>query len=273
MKVGWYTHHIESDEKSRQGASTGQEMPLSGLFSGRFAGGAEMSDWEYRQCAPQGTEITLVSGETFHEHDLDKFDVILVTGTESFSDWQLQELAFYEPKVFLHHLQTPRDKLRTLINSSSLFITHTPAHMQRELAWTHPRKTAQVLSYFDTSIFDQFKDLEKHPQAVWAGRNHPLKGLNQARMWAAQNDKFLMIHTNSSREAVLFDMATSTDFVHLPLAFESECRSVMEAVLAGCKVHTNDLVGITSVEDWDQPEVLKNMIDKAGDTFWRLVQM
>jgi hypothetical protein len=46
----------------------------------------------------------------------------------------------------------------------------------------------------------------------------------------------------------------------------------MEAVLAGCKIHVNDFVGISSVEDWDQPEVLKNMIDKAGETFWRLVQ-
>jgi hypothetical protein len=60
--------------------------------------------------------------------------------------------------------------------------------------------------------------------------------------------------------------------VHLPLAFESECRAVMEAVLSGCKIQTNDNVGITSVQDWNDPDALREMIDKAGETFWRLVQ-
>jgi hypothetical protein len=67
-------------------------------------------------------------------------------------------------------------------------------------------------------------------------------------------------------------MSFTEYFVHLPLAFESECRAVMEAVLSGCKIVTNDNVGITSVTDWEDPDALKNMIDKAGQTFWRLVQ-
>jgi hypothetical protein len=67
-------------------------------------------------------------------------------------------------------------------------------------------------------------------------------------------------------------MARSEWFVHLPLAFESECRAVMEAVLSGCSIHTNENVGITSVDDWHDADALRHMIDKAGDTFWKLVQ-
>ena len=241
-----------------------------GLFSGEFAGGAEMSDFDYLSVAPADWEIQQVTHDTFHEHDLDSFDSIVVTGTESFNDWQLTELSHYEPFVFVHHLQTPREGLSKIIDNSRMFVTHTPAHMKRELQSFSPKRTGQVLSYFDTSLIAP--DFKYQNLAIWAGRNHPLKGLNNARMWAAQQDLDLAVFTDKPREQVLEAMGSAEWFVHLPLAFESECRSVMEAVLAGCRIHTNDLVGITSVEDWDQPEVLRNMIDKAGSTFWQLVQ-
>jgi hypothetical protein len=67
-------------------------------------------------------------------------------------------------------------------------------------------------------------------------------------------------------------MARCEWFVHLPLAFESECRAVMEAVLSGCKIEINDNVGITSVQNWNDPDTLREMIDKAGERFWELVQ-
>jgi hypothetical protein len=46
----------------------------------------------------------------------------------------------------------------------------------------------------------------------------------------------------------------------------------MEAVLSGCKIHTNDNVGITSVKNWDNAEALGQMVDNAGKLFWELVQ-
>lgn len=262
MKIGWYTHHTERDAKTPENAATG-------LFGGVFAGGAEMSDYEYRKAAPEGFEIEIVTPDNF-QNPAD-FDSVVVTGTDAFEDWQLLALSSHEPFVFVHHLQTPRQNLKELIDNSRMFVTHTPAHMARELAWTKPKRTGQVLSYFDTSEIKP--DGNKWPNAVWAGRPHPLKGMLQAQFWAAQNNLELLIYTDSPREEVLIAMETSKWFVHLPLAFESECRAVMEAVLAGCSIHTNENVGITSVQEWDDPEVLKNMIDKAGETFWRLVQM
>lgn len=266
MKIGWFTHHTKQEEKTSEiGAQS-----LSGLFqSGEFAGGAEMSDYEYQKHAPTGFEITIVTPEQF-QNPAD-FDSVVVTGTDRFEDWQLLALSDHDPFVFVHHLQTQRESLRELINCSRMFVTHTPSHMARELQWTQPKRTGQVLSCFDTSVIRPAE--ERRDVAVWAARNHPLKGLNQARIWSANTEIDLEVYTDSPRDEVLKAMSDARFFVHLPIAFESECRAVMEAVLSGCMVITNDLVGITSVQDWDEPEVLKNMIDKAGETFWRLVQM
>jgi hypothetical protein len=259
MKIGWYTHHLIRDEKTSENGSTG-------LFDGKFAGGAEMSDWDYVCQAPHGIDIYQMDGDSWH--DPMDFDNIIVTGTESFSDDQLKQLAKHDPFVFVHHLQTPRKSLELLINNSRMFVTHTPAHMLRELSWTKPKHTAQVLSYFDTTNIQPVEN--KEYLALWAGRNHPLKGEMAAFSWALKMEIPFIPMTNKPRETVLQAMSYAEYFVHLPLAFESECRAVMEAVLSGCKVVTNENVGITSVKDWDDPEALRNMIDKAGVTFWRL---
>lgn len=266
MKIGWYTHHIENDVNAAHASS----VSVSGLFTGQFAGGAEMSDYEYRLQAPIGFDIQIVTPQTFDTHDIHQFDSVVVTGTDSFTDQQLNRLSEYEPFVFVHHLQTPRAGLNDLIRGSRLFVTHTPAHMRRELAWSKPRKTAQVLSYFDTSKC--YDHMDKQPFALWAAREHPLKGKLKAEIWAAQAGYQFKSLSNVSRDEVLDAMARCEWFVHLPLAFESECRAVMEAVLSGCRIHTNELVGITSVEDWQDADHLRHMIDNAGDTFWRLVQ-
>lgn len=259
MKIGWYTHHITSDEKIA-------ENRAMGLFSGKFAGGAEMSDWEYKKHAPENVQIETISVQNF-QNPAD-FDLVVVTGTESFEDWQLLALSDSEPFVFVHHLQTPRPALRTLIDSSRLFVTHTPAHMTRELSWTNPKQTAQVLSAFDTS---NIKPADKDEFALWAARNHPLKGELNAFNIAMKLEIPFIAMKDKPRDEVLQAMSYAEYFIHVPLSFESECRAVMEAVLSGCKVITNENVGITSVQDWDDPDALRNMIDKAGETFWRLV--
>jgi hypothetical protein len=261
VKVGWYTHHVVRDEKSPENGSVG-------LFTGAFAGGAEMSDYEYIKKAPKGVEVQIVTADNFQSPA--EFDLAVVTGTESFTDAQLMALGKSSPFVFVHHLQTPRNSLKYLIDNARVFVTHTPAHMKRELAWTNPKKTAQVLSAFDV---DEIKPGKKENFALWAGRNHPLKGELAAFNWALKMEIPFIPLTNKPRREVLKAMGMAEYFVHLPLAFESEGRAVMEAVLSGCKVVANENVGITSIQDWDDPIALRNMIQKAGDTFWRLVQM
>jgi len=106
---------------------------------------------------------------------------------------------------------------------------------------------------------------------LWAARNHPLKGLNQARVWAHGAGFPLVILHDHSRADVLEFMSRAEAFVHLPLCFESEGRAVMEAVLSGCRVQTNQNVGITSLDRWHDKGYLRAMVDQAGAKFWEYV--
>jgi hypothetical protein len=113
--------------------------------------------------------------------------------------------------------------------------------------------------------------VDKHPFALWAARNHPMKGLNQAKIWAFNAGFDLVVMHSHPREEVLNVMSMAEVFVHLPLNFESEGRAVMEAVLSGCRIETNKNVGITSVEGWDDKSKLREMVDEAGVRFWECV--
>ena len=64
-------------------------------------------------------------------------------------------------------------------------------------------------------------------------------------------------------------MSRARHFVFLPQGFDAEPRAVVEAVLSGCQVHTNDLAGITSIPNWRDPQVLTDLANKAKELFWQ----
>ena len=254
-RVAWLTHHWPAP-------NTGEDKWLPGVYRG----GAEMSDAEYRTWCPEYIEIVPLQPDEW-EHALD-CDRIVITGTDQLSEEAMFRLADESPMVFVHHEQTESPGRMVLIENAAPFVVHTPAHLDRERRWTNPKWTEMVVSCFDT---DECFEVRKEPFALWAARNHPLKGVNQAKVWAHAAGFPLVIMSQHKREQVLEFMSRAQAFVHLPLAFESECRSVMEAVLSGCVVQTNRNVGITSVPGWDNKHRLREMVDRAGYDFWQLV--
>jgi hypothetical protein len=76
---------------------------------------------------------------------------------------------------------------------------------------------------------------------------------------------------DKTRAEVLEAMSRAKHFVFLPQAFDAEPRSVIEAVLSGCQVHTNELAGITSILNWREPEVLTELITNSKELFWKTV--
>lgn len=255
INVGWITHHLPVDD-----TGGGKWLP------GRFRGGAEMSDWEYQQAAPPGVKIHRLAPDEW-EYALD-CDRIVITGTDELEPAAMIELAQHHPMVFLHHEQTQTGPRQILLNAAEPLVVHTPAHLALELAWTEPNFTGLVLSHFDTS---ECYEVKKQPFALWAARNHPLKGLNQARIWAHSAGFPLVALHDKPRSDVLEFMSRAEAFVHLPLAFESEGRAVMEAVLSGCRVQTNFNVGLTSIDRWDDKKYLRELIDYSGEQFWDFV--
>jgi hypothetical protein len=77
--------------------------------------------------------------------------------------------------------------------------------------------------------------------------------------------------TDKPRSEVLETMSRASHFVFLPNGFDAEPRAVIEAVLSGCQVHTNELAGITSVANWQDPETLIELVSNSKQVFWDTV--
>jgi hypothetical protein len=75
---------------------------------------------------------------------------------------------------------------------------------------------------------------------------------------------------SAPREEVLQTMSKAKHFVFLPTDFDAEPRTLIESVLSGCIVHTNDLAGISSIPNWDKPDVMADLVSNAANRFWEL---
>ena len=238
-------------------------MDSTSWLPGAYRGGAEMSDAEYLRAAPSGVEWHYASPE-----DALDADHILVTGIDLLSNAECELLADTEPVVFLHHHVDSSAARRRLLESARVLMLHTPAHADLVKKWCEPRRIEFVLSAIDTS---NITAADKQRFALVACRDHPLKGIKNARLWAARSGYQLIVMTREPRDVVLEAMSRAEVFVHLPLAFESEGRAVIEAVLSGCRIVTNEYVGVTSIPNWNDPARLRALVDDARDTYWRIV--
>jgi hypothetical protein len=108
----------------------------------------------------------------------------------------------------------------------------------------------------------------KESFALWAARLHTQKGPAEAQAWAEwQKIPLVMMH-DKPRAEVLETMSRAEHFVFLPTGFDAEPRAVIEAVLSGCEVHTNELAGITSIPNWRDPQVLRELVIGSKTKFW-----
>lgn len=231
---------------------------------GAFRGGAELSDYEYLSAAPNGVEWEYTTPAM-----ASTYDRVLVTSLDGMSDADLRAVAELAPVVFLHHEVMPSPMRTRFLEAARLVMLHTPAHEARTRVWCNPQRVELVLSAIDTSVIKPADQKQRFVLA--ASRNHPLKGLKNAKIWAAKHDYPCLVMTRQPREKVLEAMSIAEVFAHFPLEFESECRSVIEAVLSGCRIVTNANVGLTSVAGWDDPTQLRGLVDAAPEQYWRLV--
>jgi hypothetical protein len=244
--IAWISHHLPEH------------------FGGKLFGGAEMSDATLLEDAPVEVKTFLPS----QWREAMEFDKIVITGTDLLEPEAMTELAKKEPVVAVHHLQTRSQERANLFNSAKTLICHTPKHLELELEWTNPKSSTWIISSHDPSLFTS---KPKEDFALWAARWHPQKGPEQAIEWAQQeNLKLIMMH-DKTRAEVLEAMSRAKHFVFLPQGFDAEPRTIIEAVLSGCQVHTNDLVGISSIPNWRDQETMANLVSNSKDLFWQTV--
>lgn len=231
---------------------------------GAYRGGAELSDAEYLAAAPYDVEWEYTTPE-----EAESFDRVLVSSIDQLSDDDCRRLAPLSPIVFLHHAPNVTPERRRLVESARVVMLHTPAQEFEVRKWSEPKRVELVLSAIDLSEISRSETRERF--ALVACRDHPLKGIKNARIWAAREGYPLYVYTREDRSRVLEAMSRAEVFVHLPLVVESECRSVIEAVLSGCRVVTNDLVGITSVPGWQDPTMMRYLVERAPVHYWNVV--
>ena len=244
--IAWISHHLPE------------------FWQGKLVGGAEMTDATLLEDPPVEIKTFLPS----QWREALEFDQIVITGTDLLNAEAMTELAKKEPVVAVHHLQTRSPERANLFNSAKVLICRTPKHLELELEWTNPKASTWVVSPLDPT---EFTAKPKEDFALWAARWHPQKGPEQAIEWAQQeNLKLIMMH-DKTRAEVLEAMSRAKHFVFLPQGFDAEPRSVVEAVLSGCQVHTNDLAGISSIPNWRDPKVLTELVTNAKERFWQIV--
>jgi hypothetical protein len=239
--IAWVSHHLP--------------------INGKLVGGAEMSDDTLLKDPP--VKINVINPDNWEQAM--SYDQVIITGTDLLSPHAMNQLAKKKPVVAIHHLQTQSPERASLINSAKVFIARTPRHLELELTWTSPSKTAWILSPLDPS---QMSVKPKENFALWAARMHSQKGPVEAQGWANQQGIPIVMMTDKPRAEVLETMSRAKHFVLLPNGFDAEPRVIIEAVLSGCEVHTNHLAGITSVPNWRDPETLTDLITKSKELFW-----
>jgi hypothetical protein len=241
--IAWISHHLPEN------------------FGGKLVGGAEMTDATLLANAPVEVK-TFLPGQWKEAMD---YEQIVITGTDLLSPWAMLQLAKKNPVVAIHHEQTQDEHRATLINSSRLFMARTPRHLEIELSWTSPKLSSWVTSPIDIT---EITEKPKEDFALWAARMHNQKGPKEAQAWAEQQGIPLVMMTDKPRAEVLETMSRAKHFVFLPNNFDAEPRAVIEAVLSGCQVHTNELAGITSIPNWQDRDVLTELVAGATQLFW-----
>lgn len=241
--IAWVSHHLPRAD-------------------GTLVGGAEMTDATTLEGSPVPVKV-------IHPNNWEEamtFDKIIITGTDLLSDWAMIALAEKSPTVLVHHQQERTEARSKLISSAEKLICHTPRHLQIELEWTTPKSSTWVISSHDVS---QFQVKEKENFALWAARMHQQKGPAEALAWSSHKSMPLLMMHDKPRSEVLEVMSRAKYFVFLPNGFDAEPRTIIEAVLSGCIVHTNTLAGITSIPNWSNPEVMAELVTSAKEKLWQ----
>lgn len=249
MKVLWVSNQFPSDDYVNRPSS---------LLSGRYAGGAEMCVEEVMKYAPDHVEI-ITHSPSFPIPKID-FDSVVIASTDDLSDYRISEYAELSPVVWLQSPQPPRvaplfeGASKVFMPSQEFYDWHEWLSVEYELL-PSPMNVEKIP-----------RNQPKEDFVLWAGRNHPYKGMDAARAWAVERGLPFVGMWQNSREEVLEAMGRARYFVHLPNTVVDPCpRTVIEAEIAGCEVIVNSLVGRVSVRG---SEAVAKAVTESGKGFW-----
>lgn len=225
-RVGWLWSAFFSNPEDRPDLLPGE------------VGGGEMCDLgTIRQVMKAGHEVTPLDPREWERAG--EFDRVVISQLENIPDEGLQYLATLEPLVWVHHQQTATKARMQLIRAARPFVTMSALHARAE-GEAFNVKPEICHGWID---LPPAREGDGDGTALWAARNHPQKGLINARMWAMRQGVQLREITDQPRQVVLDAMAEVSYFVFLPNGLDACPRTLIEAGAVGLDIHTNRLAG------------------------------
>jgi hypothetical protein len=243
-------------------------------------GGAEMTQQEFRDAAPEGVETVTVSpDEVLTTDKLTTCDVACVFNCVFYPEGLIRALSGKRVVRYWNDVAphgSPKLTLWLLGNATNVFCS--PLHHER-FPWRNGKKYEFELIPPPVNL-EPFRDAAESAQersgavsvAAWMNLG---KAPHLAAEWAVGNGGLDFYgggpFAPASSRPVGYDampslLARYETFVFLPSALEPFCRLVVEADAAGCKVITNRLVG---ARYW--LEKAPDKLESAADDFWKLV--
>ena len=264
------------------------------------AGGAQRAMQLFERGAPGGVELVRIPASSEH---LDPACDAYFTGlVKSFPDHLLQELVDSGKPHFRYQFDLWDDApnagawAKALCEQANVTFFPSPMYMNMFLGGWHIDNRANCAALappMDLSELiphrEKWDELERNG-ICYFGEVHPLKGVDMAIRWAANEGQILDIYgplsynfaaSNSVRyngcpdQFTLYDAVASHEwFIHMPRKADGFSYSILEAQLLGLKVYATGKLGIESWLEVCPDGGFEELVEKcclSANEFWRVV--
>ena len=265
------------------------------------AGGAQKAMQLFERDVPSGVEtVRILAGSEHLDPTCDAYFTGLV---KTFPDHLLQELVDSNKPHIRYQFDLWDDApnaaswARVLCEQAKYTMFPSPMYMQMFLSgWHIDVKNTYIALAPPMDIAELKPHRDKWDQLerkgiCYFGEVHPLKGVDMAIRWAANEGEILDIYGPVSYnfaqsphfryngcpdQATLYDAVASHEwFIHMPRKADGFSYSILESMLLGLRVYATGKLGIESWLEVCKEGGFEQLIEKcslATDEFWKLAQ-
>ena len=267
----------------------------------KYPGGAELTDQAVIEAAPCSVQTRTFAQLT--ERDLSEATAFVIGNSAKATTKQLLRLARLSRVILFEHdmricrvrgdmtfwkrplhrhfhwCTCKRSDVLTLTRASAgvMFLTRYQQGLFERNPWyTCARSRVLGSSVFSSKTLDEFRQrptTKERPIDVCLSYSaFSAKGFSQSMRYARRVSDDPFVIRNLPPNEVLEEFLDSKRFVHLPPSPEWAGRLPVEARFMGCKVITNDRVGVALEPWWQLPDdKALSVLSSAATRFWSLV--
>lgn len=270
------------------------------------AGGAQRAMHLFEKAAPPGVELVriLASSANLADSGCDAYFTGLV---KTFPDNLLQELVDSKKPHMRYQFDLWQDSpnaagwAKPLTELADVVMFPSPMYQKQFLAGWHIENKQNYIALAPPMDLEELKPhrvkWDNHPEGkkreglCYFGECHPLKGVDIAIRWAANEGQKLdiygplsyqfpaspwAVYNGCPDQYTLYDAVASHEWlIHMPRQADGFSYSILEAMLLGLKVYASGKLGIESWLEVCTAGGFEELVEKcalAPNTFWELFE-